>query len=536
MRLETGQPVDRYLVEGRIGEGGMATVYRVRHATLGTVHALKILHVEGDGLRKRLVREGQLQATLRHPNIVAVSDVIDVAGTPALLMEYIEGPTLRALLAARKLAVDDALALFRGITSAVAHAHRAGLIHRDLKPENVLLATEHGRLVPKVTDFGIVKALTAADANSMRTRTGTALGTPAFMSPEQINDSSAVDRRADLWALGCILYDLVCGKLPFVADDILALLVKIGVARYTPPRDLVPDLPDRVVRAIAGLLQPDPERRISDCIGLLRFLDGEIDEPPIAGVPLGSLPPPELVPPTLGVAWLPATGEVGVAANSLTPAPTGQDVITYGGGTLESGTDLPRPAPVFAATGAPEFVPRSRFALALPLGAGAAGLVGLLAVGIWATRPVHAPPRPAPRPPVVAAATAPDPIAEAPVPAPVPAPAPVLAPAPLPPAPGRSRPAPAAVAPVAAPPSPVEAPTPVLRPAHVTWTGASRLVFVDRADKTMHDGPSVPPGDYTVRAVFPGGDGPIGADSLHLGEGEEVALACDAQMQKCVRR
>src|SRR5688500_13232778 len=138
--LAVGEEVDRYVVEALLGSGGMAVVYRVRHRTLATAHALKVLTNTVPQVRERLVAEGRIQAGLRHVNLVAVTDVLDVGGAPALLMDYVEGPALVAWIEERgPLPLADVEAIFGGILAGVAMAHARGLVHRDLKPGNVLL-------------------------------------------------------------------------------------------------------------------------------------------------------------------------------------------------------------------------------------------------------------------------------------------------------------------------------------------------------------------------------------------------------------
>jgi serine/threonine-protein kinase len=146
--LAPGEIIDRYTVLSLLGEGGMAAVYAVRHNTLGSRHALKLLKIENEGIQRRLVAEGQVQASLRHPNIVSVTDVLIVDGQIGLLMEHIDGPALDAWLREHRPSQKDALALFRGILAGVSRAHRAGLVHRDLKPGNVLLDSADGLTIP----------------------------------------------------------------------------------------------------------------------------------------------------------------------------------------------------------------------------------------------------------------------------------------------------------------------------------------------------------------------------------------------------
>ncbi|MCA9492628.1 MAG: serine/threonine protein kinase, partial [Myxococcales bacterium] len=186
--LPPGAVIDgRYVVEALIGRGGMAAVYCVRHVHLDTQHALKVLTVGGPSLARRLQQEGRVQATLQHPNIVAVTDMVSVDGQPGLVMEFVRGPSLEALLGKRRPTLEQIDVLAVGVMDGVAAAHALGLIHRDLKPANVMVAVTSMTLVPKVADFGLVKLVAGDDAGVLsKTRSGMAMGTPAYMAPEQI--------------------------------------------------------------------------------------------------------------------------------------------------------------------------------------------------------------------------------------------------------------------------------------------------------------------------------------------------------------
>ena len=162
--LAPGDTIDRYEVRERIGAGGTAVVYHVTHVALGTEHALKVLSVTSPVIRDRMLQEGRVQASLRHLNVVAVTDVLDVNGAPGLLMEHIEGPSLEAALEKFQIPLASAEALFVGIVNGVRQAHHHGLVHRDLKPANVLLASTPDGFVPKVTDFGLAKVIAEAGA------------------------------------------------------------------------------------------------------------------------------------------------------------------------------------------------------------------------------------------------------------------------------------------------------------------------------------------------------------------------------------
>lgn len=294
-RLEPGEVLGRYRVEYPVGEGGMATVLQVRHVVLGTVHALKVLHVQSPGLRERLLAEGRAQARLQHPHVVAVTDVLDVGGAPALLMELIDGGTLADVVAAAPVPLELALRLFGEVVSGVAAAHAQGLVHRDLKPANVLLALpEDGdleddfgdvldgggpelwrRATAKVTDFGLAKMVDAglagaADTRAVRTEAGVAMGTPAYMAPEQIRDARGVDHRADIFSLGALLYALLVGRSPFAAPDRFAVLTNVTSGRYPDLAALRPDAPTRLLELVAACLQVDPSRRVDSAETVLR--------------------------------------------------------------------------------------------------------------------------------------------------------------------------------------------------------------------------------------------------------------------------
>ncbi len=273
MILEPGQEIERFVVEGVLGEGGMAAVYRVRHQTLGSMYALKVLSIPSKSVRNRMLQEGRIQAAMRAANIVQVQDVLDVGGMMGLLMEYVKGPSLAAYLKEYQLSLDDALRVFGGVLAGVEVAHDKGLIHRDLKPANILLHLADDGLWPKVTDFGIAKGSESADPVDV-TRPGSTMGTPAYMSPEQIQDASKVDARADIWSLGCLLYEVCCHRRVFGGDSILDILNAVVRGEFERPEVVDPNLPPRVIRAINGCLRFDPEDRFPDVRSLAAALAG----------------------------------------------------------------------------------------------------------------------------------------------------------------------------------------------------------------------------------------------------------------------
>ncbi|MFT6144908.1 MAG: serine/threonine-protein kinase [Myxococcota bacterium] len=267
--LEAGMTVDRYEVESFIGDGGLSEVFKVTHRDLRSSHALKVLAVDLPNISARILAEGRVQAQLNHPNVVPVSDIIDVRGRPGLVMEYVPGSSLRDWLRNNSPTLEETLVLFAGIVRGVRAAHRLSIIHRDLKPENILLAETEAGLVPKVMDFGLVKVLSQEEGD---TQTGMMMGTPQYMAPEQIRDASRVDQRADLFSLGCILYGMTCGVPAFRGSDMVTILNKTAQGDYPDPQTIRPDIPDHIAAVIRSLLSVAPEDRMTDCDAVLEAI------------------------------------------------------------------------------------------------------------------------------------------------------------------------------------------------------------------------------------------------------------------------
>lgn len=263
--LHAGQVVDRYIVEVPLGEGGMAMVYRVRHQTLGSLHALKVLTVEGDRVKERLLAEGRAQGRLQHPNALTVTDIVDVDGSPGLVMEYIEHGTLEDWVEHQHPDRDDRLEVFRQICSAVAAAHDLGWIHRDLKPSNVLMDRVGEHWIPKVADFGLVKA--EVPLGKAKTRQGIAMGTPGFMAREQFTDAANVTAAADVFSLGCILIWLLTDAVPFGGETPMAVYKNVASNSHIglKPSDPLAPLSERC-------LAPDPRNRPQSARALLKAL------------------------------------------------------------------------------------------------------------------------------------------------------------------------------------------------------------------------------------------------------------------------
>ncbi|MEQ1502700.1 MAG: protein kinase [Myxococcota bacterium] len=255
--------IGAYEVVNRLGGGGMGEVYRARHSTLGGDFALKVLNLLHPAIQSRFADEGRFQSTLHHPNVVRVYGVEEHRGLPVLVMEFVEGGTLEAFVRRRWLLDEMQIdSLARGILRGLRAVHRFGLVHRDIKPANILLQPYDDDLIPKIGDFGLAKVL-GGGAGS--THHGARMGTLNYMAPEQFVDARAVDHRADIFAVGCVLYEMVTGQQAFPGDDPGDVEARIRHGSYAPIPRIRPDCPERMWRAIDGALAPDPERRTPDC-------------------------------------------------------------------------------------------------------------------------------------------------------------------------------------------------------------------------------------------------------------------------------
>jgi serine/threonine-protein kinase len=232
---------DRYAIERELGQGGMATVYLAQDLKLGRAVALKVLRPELAASLggERFLREIEIAAKLAHPHILALHDCGEAGGLLYYTMPFVEGETLRDRLTREKqLPLEDALRIAREVADALGYAHSRGLVHRDIKPENILFEAGHA----VVADFGIARAVSAAGGAHL-TETGLAIGTPAYMSPEQAAGSQDVDGRSDLYSLGCVLYEMLGGDPPFYASTPQAVLAKKlseAVPRISVVREAVP--------------------------------------------------------------------------------------------------------------------------------------------------------------------------------------------------------------------------------------------------------------------------------------------------------
>jgi serine/threonine protein kinase len=296
----------KYELETVLGKGGMGVVFRGRHLGTERPIAVKILRRElmSDAtLAKRFMREAKAAAALQHPNVVDVLDYgVDTDGTAFQVLELLDGESLGEHLQRKgTVPIDVTLSLLLPVIHALVMAHARGVIHRDLKPDNVFLARNaHGRVVPKLLDFGIAKLMRKDGAKStVATRAGSAIGTPAYMSPEQARGTDDVGTSTDVWAIGVILFECIAGRIPFEAETGSILMARIITEQAPSLRSVAPETPEAIVRVIDRALAAAQIDRWPSMSALGDALREAAAESGIAIAPPGasdtapmSLPPP----------------------------------------------------------------------------------------------------------------------------------------------------------------------------------------------------------------------------------------------------
>jgi len=256
----------KYRVERVIGQGGMGMVVAARHTALGELFAIKLmLNIEGVTGKQafdRFLREARICASLKGEHVVKVQDVGELEdGRPYMVMEYLEGQDLGSLIEKKgPLSVSNAAAVVLQACEALAEAHRLGIIHRDIKPPNMfLIRTPNGKVRLKLLDFGISKRI-GAETKAL-TATGAMMGSPLYMSPEQLTDPRAVGPQTDIWAMGVVLYELVTGKVPFDGEMIFQVIQEILNKKPDLPSKHKPSLPVELDKIVEKALRKDPAQR-----------------------------------------------------------------------------------------------------------------------------------------------------------------------------------------------------------------------------------------------------------------------------------
>jgi len=257
MNYEIGSRVGDYEILEILGAGGMGRVYRVKNSLSERIEAMKVLlpDLEGTpGFADRFMREIKVQASLDHPNIAALHTAVRVDEQVLMLMEYVEGVTLEKMMEAGRVPIDRAVDYMVQVLSALSYAHARGVIHRDLKPANMMV-TANGLV--KLMDFGIARMT----ADRKLTQTGSTVGSLYYMSPEQINGTTELDPRSDLYSLGVTLYEIVTGARPFQGDSGYKIMAAHLENKPSPPIQVIPGLPRGLSEIVMQALEKDPAKR-----------------------------------------------------------------------------------------------------------------------------------------------------------------------------------------------------------------------------------------------------------------------------------
>jgi len=294
--LGEGTTIGAYQIVRKIGEGGMGAVYLAEHTLLGRPAAIKLLLPALSSQREvvdRFFNEARATTSVNDPGIVQVFDFgVHTDGSAYIVMELLEGESLDARIHRGAIAVVDALRITRQVAASLAAAHARGIVHRDLKPDNLFMvrdAEAQGGERPKILDFGIAK-LTSDGPDRSRTRTGTILGTPIYMSPEQCRGSGVVDHRADVYSLGCVLYHLLTGKPPFDLEGMGEIISAHLREAPRPPSALAAGIAPGVDELVLRCLAKAPDERFSSMVELQAACEAQLARLSGAGAQTFALP------------------------------------------------------------------------------------------------------------------------------------------------------------------------------------------------------------------------------------------------------
>jgi serine/threonine protein kinase len=362
----------KYRVVSLLGEGGMSTVFRAHHELMDKAVALKWLRPElalRPEAKDRFMREARASARIKHPNVVDVHDVGVHEGALFLVMELLEGESFAELISHGNISIPNAIRLLLGAMEGVAMAHEAGIVHRDIKPENIFVV--RNRVYPdgiaKILDFGISKLTEEGGAGRSLTKTGHTVGTPEYMSMEQMTGDPDVDGRADVYSFGVLLYRAFTGVSPFSGETFAAIAVKVATSSPVPPRELRPDLPPALEQVVLKAMARNREHRypsiraLIDALTFLGSTQGFLSQMPN---PAGGAP-------------------------MLTPTPNAlRDPFPFGGDFRAETVQLRTPPTATKALTEPSIAPRPvrlsrpERSKTVPLLLGAL-LLGVLGVGAW---------------------------------------------------------------------------------------------------------------------------------------------------------
>jgi serine/threonine protein kinase len=329
-----GKTIGNYNVRSLLGEGGMGAVYLAEHPLIGRRAAVKVLLPEFTQRRDvvdRFFNEAKACAALQHPGVVEIYDFgkLDDGGA-YIIMEYLDGePLSKRLARGKKLPPRDALAVIHQVAKALSAAHARGIVHRDLKPDNVFIVRDKenpGLERVKILDFGIAKLTEEGGVSSGQTRTGALLGTPAYMSPEQCEGAGHVDHRSDIYAMGVILYEMLCGQVPFKLDGFGKILAAHLHVEPAPARTHEPSLPVEVEQLVMRMLIKDRAKRPQTCAEVAAAVEALAGSLQLFAQPIA----PGAAPSTFPTPAPSATGsQAGPAPLLRTPAPSLAGAAAY---------------------------------------------------------------------------------------------------------------------------------------------------------------------------------------------------------------
>jgi serine/threonine-protein kinase len=397
----------KYRLEELLGSGGMGHVYRAVNEHVGRVVAIKVLraeHAQNPQVVERFLREARAANLVRHPNVVDVLDVgREDGGAPFIVQELLEGEDLAQLVERRggKLALEEACDLLLPVIDAVAEAHLKGVIHRDIKPENVFLVKGSRGPLPKLLDFGISKV----SASDLRvTEVGVMMGTPAYMAPEQVQGARDADPRSDVWALGVMMFELIAGRMPFVASDAPQLFFAIATKDAPTLLDVGAEVPPGISRLVERCLRRLPDERYATAAELARDLRHVIDGTELEPTGKRSIPPPAVL--TFDAELVDPRRPTSPGATPTATRPPEREVVAPSPLELPKATRPPAPQPTRLAAGAalsgvmmapgPSSVtravsreawgvrprPRDRADLSSVIGLAVVGLIAILGTGL----------------------------------------------------------------------------------------------------------------------------------------------------------
>jgi serine/threonine protein kinase/thioredoxin-like negative regulator of GroEL len=292
MPFANGENVGAYRIVEKLGQGGMATVFKAYHPALDRYVAIKVMHpvfMEDPNFLARFQREARIVAKLDHPHIVPIYDFAEHNGHPYLVMRFVEGETLKARLQRGSPEPQEVMRIAQAVGGALTYAHGQGVLHRDIKPSNVLLTPDGGVYL---TDFGLARMAEAGESTLSRDMM---VGTPQYISPEQAKGLTNLDARTDIYSFGVVLYEMLVGRAPFTADTPYAIVHDHIFTPLPLPRELNPNLPEPLERVLLRALAKEPDDRFQSVDGLIGALEITLKPTPPPPPETIVAPPPEVV-------------------------------------------------------------------------------------------------------------------------------------------------------------------------------------------------------------------------------------------------